>query len=103
MHRICYTREAIMKTAVIPPLRVTAELRQAAEGVLKEGESLSGFLEASIQREIRWRRLQNAFLARAQGALEQFERTGVDYAAEDVIKELEDMLAGAKAADKSGR
>lgn len=92
-----------MKSAVIPPLRVTAELRQAAEGVLKEGESLSGFLEASIQREIRWRRLQNAFLARAQGALEQFERTGVDYAAEDVIEELEHMLAEAEAPDASGR
>ena len=32
-----------MKTATFPSLRVEPELREAAESVLEEGETLSGF------------------------------------------------------------
>lgn len=35
-----------MKTATFPLLRVNPELRQAAEKILLEGESLSGFVAA---------------------------------------------------------
>ena len=37
-----------MKSATIPPLRVTPELRQAAESVLQDNESLSAFVESYL-------------------------------------------------------
>lgn len=41
-----------MKTAAIPSLRIEPELRDAAERVLQEGETLSSFVEASIRDSI---------------------------------------------------
>lgn len=40
-----------MKSATIPPLRVTTELREAAESVLKENEFISRGLAAKKQSE----------------------------------------------------
>jgi len=45
-----------MKTSTFPSLRVDPELRQAAEDVLKEGESLSSFVEQSIRDSIQRQR-----------------------------------------------
>lgn len=53
-----------MKTATIPPLRVTPELRQAAESVLQDGESLSNLVEKSLVKQIEFRKSQAAFVAR---------------------------------------
>jgi hypothetical protein len=41
-----------MKSATIPSLRVTPDLRAAAESVLEEGETLSAFVETSLRRQI---------------------------------------------------
>lgn len=41
-----------MKTATIPALRVTPDLRQAAQSVLREGETLSGFVEESLRSQV---------------------------------------------------
>ena len=41
-----------MKTATLPSLRVEPELREAAESVLEQGETLSGFIEASVRETI---------------------------------------------------
>ena len=53
-----------MKTATLPPLRVEPELRQAAEAVLHDGESLSGLMEKSLRDEVNRRRMQAEFIAR---------------------------------------
>lgn len=53
-----------MKTATIPSLRVAPELRRAAESVLREGETLSGFVEQAIRAGIERRRLRDEFVAR---------------------------------------
>jgi hypothetical protein len=46
----CDARKKLrMTTATIPSLRVEPELRTAAEDVLEEGETLSGFVEQSIR------------------------------------------------------
>jgi len=45
-----------MKTASLPSLRVDPELRQAAESVLREGESLSQLIETSVREAIERRR-----------------------------------------------
>jgi len=41
-----------MKTASLPSLRVDPELRQAAESVLLDGESLSSLMESSLRASV---------------------------------------------------
>ena len=48
LHRNCNARSLFMKTSTIPSLRVDPQLRLAAESVLRDGESLSGFVEQAI-------------------------------------------------------
>lgn len=86
-----------MKTATLPPLRVAPELRQAAEAVLREGESLSGLMEKSLRDEVNRRRNQAEFIARGLAARDDAKRTGVYYDADTVHAELRDMLAEAEA------
>jgi predicted transcriptional regulator len=89
-----------MKTATLPSLRVEPELRRAAEGVLREGESLSSFMEQSLRDEVNRRRMQAEFIARGLAARDEARRTGVYYDADTVHAELRGMLADAKAKAK---
>lgn len=82
-----------MKTATIPPLRVQPELRQAAEDVLKEGETLSSFVEQSLRANIAQRRLQAEFIARGLASRDQARKTGEYFAADDVLSKLAEKLA----------
>lgn len=86
-----------MKTATIPSLRVDPELRHAAESVLQDGETLSGFVEQSLRANIERRRFQLEFVARGLASREQARLTGEYYPAEDVQRELEAMLTQAEA------
>ena len=63
-----------MKTASIPAVRVSPELREAAERVLRDGETLSAFVEASIREQIHVRESQEAFIARGLAAREEAQR-----------------------------
>lgn len=85
-----------MKTATLPSLRVEPELREAAESVLQEGETLSGFIEASLRETIERRRARAEFVARGLVSREEAKRTGVYFAADKVHGELGQMLAKAK-------
>ena len=91
-----------MKTATIPSLRVDPELRAAAESVLKEGETLSAFVENSLRAQINYRQTQAEFIARGLASLAEAERTGVYYSSEEVLGELKSMLE-AKRAEKRSR
>lgn len=86
-----------MKTASIPSLRVDPELRHAAESVLREGETLSSFIEQSLRANIERRRLQQEFIARGLASRNEARRSGEYISAEDVVRELDDMLARAEA------
>jgi len=86
-----------MKNASIPSLRVAPELRQAVESVLQEGETLSSFMEQSLRLNIERRRMRTEFLARGLASREEARRTGEYIPAEDVLQELDDMLAQAAA------
>ena len=88
-----------MKTASIPSLRVDPELRQAAESVLQEGETLSSFVEKSLRANIEHRRMQREFIARGLASRDEARRTDEYYDAEDVLSELDDLLAQAEAKD----
>lgn len=85
-----------MKTATLPPLRVAPELRQAAEAVLREGESLSSFMEQSLRDEVNRRRLQAEFIARGLASREEAKRTGVYYTVEESMARLDAILARRK-------
>ncbi|MGY6554560.1 MAG: YlcI/YnfO family protein [Wenzhouxiangella sp.] len=67
-----------MKSATIPPLRVTPELRKAAESVLEADESLSAFVESSLVKAIEFRKTQKEFIARGLAARESSRQAG-DY------------------------
>ena len=86
-----------MKTATLPSLRVEAELRQAAESVLKKGETLSSFVEESVRTQVRKRQLQDEFIKRGMASRDKARETGVYYSIDEVVGELRQMLTDAKA------
>ena len=86
-----------MKTSSMPSLRVDPELRHDAESVLREGETLSSFMEQALRSSIQSRRVQKEFIARGLASRDEAKRTGEYFAAEDVLSEMEDMLSQAKA------
>jgi hypothetical protein len=88
-----------MKTANLPSLRVTADFREAAESVLKDGETLSSFVEDSVRRQVEIRKSQAEFIARGLAAREEARKTGVYHKAEDVLAELKAMLDAKLAED----
>ena len=85
-----------MKTATLPSLRVEPELREAAESVLREGESLSALIETSVREAIVRRRARAEFIARGLAARAEFAQTGVDFGADEVHAELKDKLEAAR-------
>lgn len=92
-----------MKTATLPSLRVDPELRAAAESVLKEGESLSAFVENAVKAQIHSRKTQAEFIARGLAAREHGKQTGIYYTKEDVLGMMREKLEKAKAkAAKAG-
>ena len=87
-----------MKTATFPPLRVNPELRQAAEKILLEGESLSSFVEQSIRENIQRRQLQSEFVERGLLSREAARQNNAYLSADTVVGQLEEMLSAAKSA-----
>lgn len=90
-----------MKSAVIPQIRVEPELRAELESVLRPGETLTDFVEASVRNAIAFRRVQTAFHDRAQAASEAYHRTGVSVPVEVVLTRLQSKLDARR--KKSGR
>lgn len=85
-----------MKTATMPALRVQPELRQAAEEILRPGETLSAFVEEAVRRNVALRRTQQEFIARGLASLDEAKKTGIYFSADEVLQELDDMLAAAR-------
>jgi predicted transcriptional regulator len=96
MRRKCNASEASMKTATLPSLRVEPELREAAEAVLQEGETLSSFIETSVRETIERRRVRSEFIARGLASRESARRSGRYIKADSVHAELGKMLAKAR-------
>ncbi|MEE4637967.1 MAG: YlcI/YnfO family protein [Wenzhouxiangella sp.] len=85
-----------MKTATIPPLRVTPELRRDAESVLREGESLSNFSEEALRKQIERRKMQKAFIDRGLEAAELAKSTGRYSSKDEVMDSLQAILNESK-------
>jgi len=85
-----------MKTATMPALRVQPELRQAAEEILRPGETLSAFVEDSLRRNVAFRRTQQEFIARGLASRDEAKRTGEYFSSEEVFAELDTIISSAK-------
>ena len=85
-----------MKTATIPALRVEPKLREAAESVLANGETLSSFVEESLRANIERRLHSQAFIARGIASRDESKTTQEYYPAENVLAELGEMLKKAQ-------
>ena len=81
-----------MKTSMLPPVRVPEDLRNAAESVLSDGETLSSFIQQSVERAVEYRRIQVAFDARGKAAFEHYKRTGISHSADEVLAGLQTKL-----------
>lgn len=63
----------MVRSATLPPIRVEPQTKASLEAVLREGESLSQFIEKAACREAEYRVEQAAVAERAQWALELAE------------------------------
>ena len=77
-----------MKTASMPALRVHPELRQAAEEMLRPGETRSGFVEDAQRRNVELRRAQQSFIERGLASREAAKQSGKYVSASQVLKKL---------------
>jgi hypothetical protein len=80
------------KSAVIPQIRVEPELRAELESVLRQGETLTDFVEATVRSAIAFRRVQTSFHARAQAASQAYHQTGISVPVESVLDRLQSKL-----------
>ena len=81
-----------MKSSSFPSLRVEPELREAAESVLRHGETLTSLIETSVRETIQRRRVQEEFIARGLRSREDAQRTGIYHSAQSVHSELQRRL-----------
>lgn len=90
-----------MKTASFPAVRVEPELREAAEDILHEGESLSSFVEQSIRDNIERRRVQGEFIRRGLASRDEARRTGKYVSVDTVLSKLDTKLKNAQSKSKA--
>ena len=80
-----------MRTATLPAVRVTPEVRALAESVLKKGETLSMFIEDTVRNHAQWRSEDAALVARAVAASKRLDAGGLFFTAEQSIARLQAM------------
>jgi len=87
-----------MKSAQLPPVRVTPSVRQQIESVLHEGETLSQFVEQAAVEAARRRSAQQEFVTRGRASLARARKTGEYYDAADALKAMQERLDARMAA-----
>ncbi|MCD0420897.1 hypothetical protein LOC51_27085 [Rubrivivax sp. JA1024] len=86
-----------MKSAILPPVHVDSQLRSDLESVLREGETLSGFVETSVRSAVQHRVAQKELSARADAAWADYRSTGVSHSVDEVHAELQAKLEARRA------
>ncbi len=86
-----------MKSATLPSIRVEPEFRTAVESFLHEGETLSQFVENAVRDTLVQRQYQSEFLARGLRSLEAARQSNDYVEADDMLAQLRDRLAKARA------
>ena len=92
-----------MKTATMPALRVHPELRQAAEEMLRPGETLSGFVEDALRRNVELRRAQQSFIERGLASRQAARQSGKYVSASQALKKLSARLEKSAAKTPLGK
>ena len=85
-----------MRSATFPPIRVEPEVRAEVEAVLREGESLTQFIEEAVVAAAAWRRAQSEFVNRGEAAIERWKREGGGHQVDEVMAKLQARLDDAK-------
>lgn len=94
-----------MRSATFPPIRVEPEVRAEVEAVLREGETLTQFIEEAVVAAEARRRSQSEIVARGEAAIERWRRGEVGHSVDEVMSRLQMRLEEAKrqAAQRQGR
>jgi hypothetical protein len=94
-----------MRSATFPPIRVEPKVRAEVEAVLREGESLTQFIEEAVVAAAAWRRVQAEFVTRGEAAIERWKHEGGGRTVDSVMDDLQKRLDDAKrrAAQRKGR
>jgi hypothetical protein len=82
-----------MKTATLPAIRVTPQIRLTAESLLQEGETLTMFLQDSLERNIAHRAAEREFTARGLQSAASARASGNYVSAQDSLAELRSLRA----------
>lgn len=84
------------RSATLPPIRVAPETKASVEAVLREGESMTQFIENAVCREAQFRAEQNAAVARAKKALRSADKGMGLIAAESFLAGMEQRAKAAQ-------
>lgn len=81
-----------------PSIRVELEVRAEADAdaVLREGESLTHFIEGAVVAAAAWRRVQADFVNRGEAAIERWKQEGGGRTVDEVMTSLQGRLDDAK-------
>jgi hypothetical protein len=85
-----------MKTSTLPPLRVQPRLRNEAERLLREGETLSSFIVDAVEERVRNRFAEDEFIRRGLASGEKARRSGKYLSAAAVVSGLRKKIARAR-------
>lgn len=96
MYNVCYTFPAMSRTATLPPIRVAPETKADLEAVLREGESLTQFIESAVRKEAQFRVEQNAAIVRAKKALRSADKGVGVMAADDFLSGMRQRATAAQ-------
>ena len=91
LHCNCSTIDC-MKTAQLPPVRVEPSVREEIESVLRQGETLSQFVEHAAVQAAQRRRSQQDFLERGRDSLKRAKKSGQYYSAKDALDAMQARL-----------
>jgi hypothetical protein len=83
------------KSSTIPAVRVEPALRAQMEAVLREGETLSGFVELVVREAVDRRLEDEAFVAKGLAALQAMKAGGPSRSIDDVMASLQARLDAA--------
>jgi hypothetical protein len=87
-----------VKTSTLPPLRVEPRLRSLAEGLLREGETLSSFIVDAVEERVRNRVAEDEFVKRGLASGKKARRSGKYLSAAAVMGGLRRRLDRARKA-----
>ena len=85
-----------MRSATFPPIRVEPQVRADVESVLREGESLTQFIEEAVVAAAARRRVQTEFVARGEAAIDRWKQVGGGHTVDEVMADLQGRLNDAR-------